>query len=135
MDERRFPRELGSLEPMSRFVAAYLDSRGIDPEHSFTIDLLIEELFTNMLKYGKGGGSDVGLGLAGEGPVVVITLRDFDVEPFDVTAVPEVDTSSPLDERRPGGLGIHLVRRFSDNFRYEYKDRDVIITITKKLDP
>ena len=135
MPERRFPRDLGSLDGMFRYVAAYLDSRGLSPEHSLHVDLLIEEVFTNMLKYGKGGGSEVAIGLDGAGSQLVITLRDFEVESFDITAAPEVDVTRPLGERKAGGLGIHLVKQLADSVGYEYKDRSSIITITKSLEP
>jgi len=125
MAERRFPRSLGSLEPMARFVADYVGSRGFDPEHSYTVDLLIEELFTNMLRHGKGGGPDVSISLTGEHEELIVTLRDFDVEPFDPTA--------PRPQAGEGGLGLRLVRRISDSIRYEYKERSATITLTKKF--
>ena len=127
MVERRFPRELGSLEPISRFVAAYLHSRGFDPDHAFTVDLLIEELFTNMLKHGKGGGPEVSLSLAGEATELAITLCDFEVESFDPTSGPGEPT------RGDRGFGLRLVRQLSDSFCYEYRERSAVITVTKKL--
>ncbi len=128
MVERRFPRNLGSLEPMAKFVADYVSSRGFDPEHAFTVDLLLEELFTNMLKHGRGGGPEVSVRLGGEREELILTLRDFDVEPFDPTSAPlrESDGSE-------GGLGLKLVRRISDSMRYEYRERSAIITLTKKF--
>jgi len=132
MMERRFPRDLGSLEPMSRFVAGYLDSRGFDPEHGYTVDLIIEELFTNMVRHGKGG-PEVDLALGGEGKDLIIRLRDYGVEPFDPTAAPEVDVDRPIEERRAGGLGIHLTRKLADTMSYEYRDRCSVITVTKRL--
>lgn len=135
MLERRFPRDLGSLDGIVRHVAAYLDSRGLNPEHSVYVDLLIEEVFTNMLRHGKGGGPEVAIGLGGTGSELVITLRDFEVESFDITEAPEADPDLPLAERKAGGLGIHLVRQLADSVGYEYKDRSAIITITKKLEP
>jgi len=128
MVERRFPRHLGSLEPMAQFVSDYVDSRGLDHEHSFTVDLLVEEVFTNMLKHGKGGGSEVSLRLGGEREEVVLTLRDFDVEFFDPTTAP-----LGSDDGSQGGLGLRLVRRISDSMRYEYVDRSSIITLTKRF--
>ena len=128
MVERRFPRQLTSLEPMARFVADYVGARGFDPEHSYTVDLLVEELFTNMLRHGRGGGPEVSLRLGGESEEVVLTLRDFDVDSFDPTAarLPRFDGSG-------GGLGLRLVRRISDSIRYEYVDRSAIITLTKRF--
>jgi len=126
--ERRFPRNLGSLEPMSQFVADYVGSRGLDPEHSYTVDLLVEELFTNMLRHGKGGGSEVSVRLEGEREEVILTLRDFNVESFDPTTAPV-----PHSDGSEGGLGLGLVRRISDSIRYEYRERSAIITLTKRF--
>jgi anti-sigma regulatory factor (Ser/Thr protein kinase) len=128
MVERRFPRQLTSLEPMAQFVADYVGARGLDPEHSYTVDLLVEEIFTNMLRHGKGGGPEVSLRLGGEREEVVLTLRDFDVEPFDPTKAP---LSRPDDSE--GGLGLRLVRGISDSIRYEYVGRSAIITLTKRF--
>jgi len=113
---------------MAKFVADYVGSRGFDPEHSFTADLLIEELFTNMLKHGRGGGPEVSVRLGGEREELIMTLRDFDVESFDPTSAP---TRHPAASER--GLGLTLVRRISDSIRYEYKDGSAIITLTKRF--
>ncbi len=53
---------------------------------------------------------------------VVAELREHGAQPFDPTALPELDAESPLSRRRPGGLGLHLVRRLTTAFRYEYRD-------------
>jgi anti-sigma regulatory factor (Ser/Thr protein kinase) len=113
---------------MAQFVADYVGARGLDPEHSYTVDLLVEEIFTNMLRHGKGGGPEVSLRLGGEHEEVVLTLRDFDVEPFDLTKTP-----LPRSEDSVGGLGLRLVRGISDSIRYEYVGRSAIITLTKRF--
>ena len=42
-----------------------------------------------------------------------MTLTDYDVEPFDVTAAPDADVDLPIEQRSPGGLGLHLIRRLA----------------------
>ena len=37
---------------------------------------------------------------------------------FDPTAAPAPDLSLPLEQRDPGGLGIHLMRRMIDRVEY-----------------
>jgi anti-sigma regulatory factor (Ser/Thr protein kinase) len=113
---------------MARFVEDYLASRGFDPEHSLTVELLVEELFTNQLKYGKGGAPEVSLRLGGEQEELVLSLRDFDVDSFDPRSAPE----HPSGDSR-GGLGLKLVRGISDSIRYEYIGRSALITLTKRF--
>jgi anti-anti-sigma factor len=51
---------------------------------------------------------------------VEVTLTDRDVDFFDVTRTAEVDTSLPLDQRTPGGLGLHLIKKMVDFIEYQY---------------
>ncbi len=134
MIERHFGRSLGSLEALFDFVAAFLSSQDLDPAHAFEIDLVVEELFTNMIKYNRGTGHDIAVALERTGPALTVRLRDFDVEPFDVTRAPAVDVTRPLEERSAGGLGLHLVRQVADSIGYDYRDRVSTITVVKRLE-
>jgi serine/threonine-protein kinase RsbW len=53
---------------------------------------------------------------------VEVTLTDHDVEPFDPTRAPDVDVGAPIEARRPGGLGLHLIRRMVDAIEYRYDE-------------
>ena len=83
------------------------------------------------MKYGRGARREIEISLDWRPPTLAIRLRDFDVERFDPTETPPVDTSRPIAERRRGGLGIHLVRQIADRIDYDYRDRDSTITVTK----
>jgi serine/threonine-protein kinase RsbW len=135
MMERHFARNNGSLEKIFAFVREVFGARGLEAEHAYDVDLILEELFTNMIKYANGPGREIAIGIDWTSPVLTLRLRDFDVEPFDITLVPPADTNAPLAARRKGGLGLHLVRRMSDRLDYEYDDRTstTTITVTKRL--
>ncbi len=51
---------------------------------------------------------------------VEMALTDYDVEQFDVTRAPDADIDLPIEQRKPGGLGLHLIRRMVDSMKYEY---------------
>ncbi len=132
MVERRFRRDLGSLGEIVGFVEQFLSENGVDGEHAFDVELILEELFTNMVKY-NGGREDIAIALGWHQPTLTMRLKDFGVDSFDPTARDAVDVSRPLEERRAGGLGIHFVRTIADDVRYEYVDRNSTITVRKKL--
>ncbi len=133
--ERRFTRQVGSLEAVFAFVDEFAAAHGISPDQSYDLALIIEELFTNMVRHGRGGADQISIDLEREDARVAVTLRDFDVEPFDVTRVKALDTSAPLSERRAGGMGLHFVKRLTDGMSYDYRDRTSTIKVTKRLGP
>ena len=132
--ERFFTREIDSLPPIFTFIDEFVSAVGISPENAHSLGLVIEELFTNMVRHNAGGDRDVRISIDRDADRLIVSLTDFDVEPFDITRAPEVDTQQPLAERTPGGLGIHFVRRIADDITYEYKDRRSTITLTKSVE-
>jgi anti-sigma regulatory factor (Ser/Thr protein kinase) len=125
---------VGALGQIHEWTGSFLEGQGFQPGAAFDVDLLIEELFTNMVKYNRGGTEDIEIGLAAEDQVITVSVRDFDVESFDVTQAPEVDPDMPMEERRRGGLGLHFVRQLADTIRYDYTDRNSTVTVTKRLE-
>ena len=51
--------------------------------------------------------------------------------PFDPTAAPDPDLSLPLEQRDPGGLGIHLMRQMMDRLHYQRRDGRNILRLEK----
>ena len=133
MTEKKFKRDFSSLELIDAFVRSFAAGHALDDEMVFTLDFVIEEIFTNMVKYQSASGNDVSIGLSRENDMLTIRLVDYGVEYFDPTSAPGVDITKPLAERRPGGLGVHLVKSYVDDFRYEYTDDNSIITLIKKV--
>jgi anti-sigma regulatory factor (Ser/Thr protein kinase) len=134
MERRKFPREVDAVGRIHEWVGSFLAAHGFPPGAAFDIDLLIEELFTNMVKYNRSGREDIEIGLSAAGPVITISVRDFDVESFDVTQAPRVDPDMPMEARRRGGLGLHFVRQMADTLEYDYTDRNSTVTVTKRLE-
>ncbi|CAG1006127.1 Phosphoserine phosphatase RsbU [Burkholderiales bacterium] len=119
---RSFPRSFASIAPMVAFTAEAFSLLGIAPAHLPTIDFVVEELFTNMVKYATGSDAPVRVDVAAIDGGVEVTLVDTGVDRFDVTRSPDVDVHAPVEERRPGGLGLHLIRRMVDAIEYHYSD-------------
>ena len=117
---RSFERSFDSIEAIFAFTSDAFARQGIDPEFLPVVDLAVEELFTNMVKYSTMSSAAVRIDLARIDGGVEVTLTDYDVEPFDVTQAPDADIELPIEQRKPGGLGLHLIRRLVDSIEYEY---------------
>jgi sigma-B regulation protein RsbU (phosphoserine phosphatase) len=128
----RFARSFDSLDTIFAFIGETCAAFGVDASLRPAIELAIEELFTNVVKHGRGEG-DIAIALSPIPRGLEATLIDHGAAPFDPTKVPAAQVDLPLAEREPGGLGIHLVRRMVDTIDYEYREdlRETRITIRK----
>ncbi|MFQ5676607.1 MAG: ATP-binding protein [bacterium] len=132
--ERKFKRAISSLDDIFQFIGEFSRREGVDESLVFTINLVVEELFTNMVKYNRQNSNKIAIDLKLKKNDLLIHLTDFDVEPFDITKADKVDTGKTLQERKVGGLGIHLVKKMVDKIDYEYRDRQSKIILTKHLE-
>jgi len=121
-----------SLAAVFEFIEGFFQERQLDPGLLYAVNFTVEELFTNMVKYNPAGSGDIGLSLARTADGVAVSLTDHADQPFDVTRAPAVDIDQPLEERRPGGLGLHLIRQMVDHIDYEYRDGCSTISFVKK---
>lgn len=131
--ERHFKRDVSELALIVPFLEEAASRYDLDQGATFALNMVVEELYTNMVKYNGNGADDIMVSVDREGDWLTIDLVDFDSEPFDYSEAGEVDISASLHERKPGGLGIHLVKRFMDEVMYQYKDRKTTIRLGKRL--
>jgi anti-sigma regulatory factor (Ser/Thr protein kinase) len=132
--QREFARSYSSLKGIFGFVRQFFESESVDPSHRYAVELAIEEIFTNMVKYSKGSAHNIRVQLEREDHHIEVCITDFDVEPFDPTQAGDVAVDRPIEERRPGGLGLHLIKKLFDSMEYEYIDRQSKITLKKNLE-
>jgi anti-sigma regulatory factor (Ser/Thr protein kinase) len=112
----------GSLKELERLtdeVARFCAERSLGDDMKFDLDLALEELFVNSVRHGGCEGMDeaVEIRLRLDGNSVLVDFSDRGI-PFDPTSAPAPDLDAPAEQRRPGGLGIHLVRQMMRNFEY-----------------
>jgi len=131
--EKSFPRDLDALDEICEFVEECLEQEGIRGSNVHWADFVVQELFTNMVKYSRGGRHEIAVKLRAEADRVIIEITDFDVDAFDVTKLPAVDIDQWVKEDRVGGLGIHLIRQIADTISYEYENRNSTVTVTTRV--
>lgn len=132
--EKDFRREIAALDDIFRSVDEFLAGQAVDEKTALTTKLVVEELFTNLVRHDVGGRDRVVVSLEREGGRLIIRLSDFDVDPFDISEAGPIDIHLPLARRKVGGLGLHLVRNLVDELRYDYDDRTLSVTAIKNLE-
>jgi anti-sigma regulatory factor (Ser/Thr protein kinase) len=125
------------LEEMARLreaVVGFAHEKSLSEDIVFALDLCLEELVTNVIFYGYEDQNqhsiDVSLNLV-DGSLILQIIDDG--KEFDPTHLPEPNLDIPLEERKIGGLGVHLVRNYVDSMEYKREDGQNILTIKKKV--
>lgn len=118
--ERRFPNELRDLIRVIEEAVSFLESRGVTSDAVHLAHLTMEEMATNILKYGfdDSDAHEILLQVQIEPGFVSVLLED-DGHEFNPWEAPEPDLALPIEQRQPGGLGIHLVRNLAAHTAYE----------------
>ena len=123
------PARLESLEGLVKSATASALQWGLAGEGLFAVELVTEEAVVNVFKYAyPHGEGNVRLRCMEDGDRFVIEVTDWGL-PFDATALPDPDITSPLEERPVGGLGIHLIKKMSDEMRYTREDGQNILRL------
>jgi len=96
----------------------------------------VDEAATNVIVHGYDGAPgwiDVTAEL--DGDRIVVTLEDA-ARTVDPTLVPEPDLTVPPEHRRPGGMGVHLIRLAMDELSHAPRPGGGnILTMARRLDP
>ena len=108
---------------------------GLLDDIAFKARLALEELVLNIVQHGSSSNAPVQLLVRIDrmGSTLAFEVRD-DGPAFDPSAAPAPDTRQALEERRPGGLGLHLVRNMTRDFAYHRDGRHNVVTFRLLLD-
>ncbi|HXQ53114.1 MAG TPA: ATP-binding protein [Stellaceae bacterium] len=102
------------------FAERFAAARAIAGDDLARILVVVEELVTNIVKYGypppaQPGTAEIALRLR-DGEIGLEIVDDG--QAFDPFSGPEPDLDAPLEERTAGGLGLHIVKSLMDRTRY-----------------
>lgn len=121
---------LDELERLATWVETVARDAGLTSEQAFALQLCLEETVANIVMYG---------GAAGDAPIIVqiaqsdgavTAIIEDSARAFDPTQVPPRAKPLSLDQARIGELGVHLIRHYSSQMRYERQDDRNRLTLT-----
>ncbi len=98
------------------------------------VNLVLEELFTNVVNHGFNDTHEheIDLALSCDDKSLKIRMED-DGEPFDMTTASKPDTKCVIEKRLIGGLGVYFIRHFVDEYKYQRKQGKNIVELKKYI--
>jgi len=134
----RLRNTLKDLDKIARALALLTKKWGLSTRCQCQTNLAIEELFTNIVKYGYQDGRDhldhhVDVTILLKKPNLIITIAD-DGTPFNPLGCIPPDLRSPLENREIGGLGVHLAKAVMDKIEYHRRGEKNITILEIAID-
>ena len=126
---------LDNLRLVNAFLEEHLEEADCPLKAQMQIAVAAEEIYVNIAHYAyapETGTATLRLELQEEPPVVTLTFLDSGI-PFNPLDRTDPDVSLPAEEREIGGLGIFMTRKSMDDLRYEFRDGQNVLTLTKRL--
>ncbi len=118
--EKQFGNNFESLNRVTEEALHFLAERGLSPRAINLAHLAIEEMATNTIKYGYDDtrSHQILLRIQMEPGSVEVVLED-DAHEFNPLEAPPPDLDLPIEDRKPGGMGIHLIRNLAAQMGYQ----------------
>ncbi|MBN1939120.1 MAG: ATP-binding protein [Candidatus Aminicenantes bacterium] len=130
-DSLTIPAELGEIDRARLFLKGRLREGPLDGESLFQLDLALFEILVNIVRYGyPAAAGEIRLTVRPEPESVYLEIRDRGV-PFNPLAAPPPALDDILGGRKIGGLGVHLVRTFSDELTYRREGGENVLVLRK----
>ncbi len=124
-ETRIFGAHSAQLSLAIGFVEEVCEREGVAAGDALRLTLIVEELFTNVLMHGHRGDHPSSVHIELQVSPAHLSLCMADQAPaFDplqyLARLPVLDR--PVEERKPGGLGLALVAQMSERLDYAHAD-------------
>ena len=115
LERIHFLSQAEKLKPVRKFVRSLADELGCSKEDIQSLVIAINEACMNIIQHAYLGRED--------GEIVLEFLKDdkgFIIRIYDFSETVNKKTikSRNLDDLRPGGLGVHLIKKVMDQVEY-----------------
>lgn len=131
--ETTIPNQLSPLMRAIEALDVRLEQWGANADARYLAQLAVEELGTNIIKYGYDDREEhlIRLSARPDPGVFRISLED-DGHEFNPCLTPEPDPKLSIDERTSGGWGLSLVRRMTTMDYERRHDRNVVCVLVPR---
>jgi len=133
--ELRIKNQISELERVAQFIEEIGDELHLDMELQMNLNLVMEEMVSNVIFYAypKESDSEIELLAKSDGKSLTFVLSDQGKE-FDPTAQEDADPDvNPID-REIGGMGIFIVKNIMNRVTYQRLEGKNLLTMTKNIE-
>lgn len=123
------------LQRLAEAVERFAEENAWPDGLTFKVNLILEELTLNVIRYGHDEGMhevDVSIVSGAEGLTIEMADDGRPFDPLTDAAAPDLDAS--VEDRRIGGLGVHLTRSMTSDMRYRREDGKNCLTLALARD-
>jgi sigma-B regulation protein RsbU (phosphoserine phosphatase) len=126
----RLKNQNAELQRFNKLMTDFGEEHGVPEETRFRVRLALDEALVNVVRYAYDDEEDHDIRVVAtwDGEWLVIEVQD-DGKPFNPLETSQPDIGESLEERKVGGLGIHLVRNMMDELSYRRELDSNILTL------
>ena len=127
--------QVGELERVNQFIEEIGEELGLDMELQMNLNLVMEEMVSNVIFYAypEGTNASIGLTAQSDGRELTFVLSDGG-KAFDPTLKDDADPNvNPID-REIGGIEIFIVKNIMNEVSYQRLEGKNLLTMTKRID-
>lgn len=125
-------RHRSAIGHLNAALARWLSARYVPETAVGATQVVMDELIGNLLLHDPQNIDPVEVELRLDADILHLRLSYRSAD-FNPRAQKEVDTLTPVSERRIGGLGLHLIQGLMDAVHYEYMHGIICLRMEKKL--
>ena len=132
--EIQIHNRIDELQQVAAFTEGIAEELGLGFELTMNLNLVLEEMVSNVIFYAYPKGTDATIGLlaSSDGQSLTFELSDHG-RPFDPTACAEANVNINPAERQIGGMGIYITKHIMDEVTYRRENNQNILTMRKLL--
>ncbi len=114
--------------------AAFIAGHAVAPEFAWKAQVALDEALANIVKHAYRGVAEAFVDI-----ICTITADELQISltddgvPYDPLSAPAPDTVSPLEVRRPGGLGVRLMTKLMDEVKYSRREEQNVLVMRQRL--
>jgi len=121
-----------NIPRITEFVGEAARAAGLNEDAIFHCQIAVDEACTNIVEhaYGGNGKGDIEVTCHISPGKCTISVLDTG-RPFNPDSIPEPAPATDANEVKPGGVGLHLMRKLMDEVTFHFSDQGTTLVMVK----